>query len=103
MDKKQMKVFGIIALIVCAVCIFVAIERYQANADAVRAFSQFQHSSPMGDAFGFGEMRPATPASTKYAILFAVISGVAGFVLIIKGGSSSDQPRPPEQPPGTNG
>ena len=57
----------------------------------------------MGDTFGLGDMRPATPAITKYAILFAVISGVAGFVLILKGGPSSDQPKPPEQPPTANG
>lgn len=42
MDKKQMKMIGIVCLVVCAVCIFVAIERYNANAGAVRAMNNLQ-------------------------------------------------------------
>ncbi|UCG47881.1 MAG: hypothetical protein JSU94_20680 [Phycisphaerales bacterium] len=83
MDNRQiMKIIGIVCLVVCAVCIFVAIERYQTNASNVRAMNSFRQSSPLGGITG--PMRPATPAATKYAILFAVISGVAGAVLLIK-------------------
>jgi predicted membrane protein len=103
MDKKQMKIFGIVALVVCAVCVFVAIERYQANANNVNAMNQLQRSSPMGGTFGFGEMRPTTPAATKYAVLFAVIFGIAGIVLLAKSAPSLDQTKPPEQQPGANG
>ena len=40
MDKNVMRVLGIVALVVCAVCVFVAIERYQTNAKNVRAMNQ---------------------------------------------------------------
>ena len=36
MDKKQMKLCGIIALCICVVCLFVAVERYRSNANNVR-------------------------------------------------------------------
>ena len=85
MDKKQMKIVGIIALVVCAVCVFVAIERYQTNANNVRAMNQMRDSSPLGGMMGAGEIRPATPAATKYALLFALISGIGGAILLVKG------------------
>lgn len=28
MEKSQMKILGIVLLVICAVCIFIAIERY---------------------------------------------------------------------------
>ena len=43
-----MKIAGIVCLVVCAVCVFVAIERYSANADNVRAMNQMRQSMPMG-------------------------------------------------------
>ena len=84
MDKKQMKLFGIISLVICAVCIFVAVERYNTNAGNVRAMNAMQQSSPLGGMMGGGNMQPATPAATKYALLFAVISGIGGGVLLVK-------------------
>jgi len=85
MDNTQvMKIIGIVCLVVCAVCIFVAIERYQTNAGNVRTVNSLRQSSPLGGITG--PIRPATPAATKYAILFAVISGVAGAVLLVKSG-----------------
>lgn len=86
MDKKQMKVFGIVCLVICAICIFVAIERYSTNADNVRAMNAFQQSSPLGRMMGDGNMRPATPTATKYALLFAAISGIGGILLLVKSG-----------------
>jgi hypothetical protein len=89
MDEKQMKVVGIIALGICVVCLFVAVERYQSNANNVRAMNQMQQSSPfggmMGQMTGQTQMKPATPAATKYALIFALISGVGGGVLLGKG------------------
>ena len=84
MDKKQMKIAGIVALVVCAICIFVAIERYQTNANNVKAMNQLQRSSPLSGMMGTGEIKPATPAASKYAAFFAVISGVGGGVLLAK-------------------
>jgi hypothetical protein len=84
MDRKQMKIAGIVALVVCAICIFVAIERYQTNANNVKAMNQLRRSSPLSGMMGAGEMKPAAPAATKYAALFALVSGIAGGVLLVK-------------------
>ncbi len=58
MDKKQMKIVGIVALVVCAICIFVAVERYQTNANNVKAMNKLQQSSPLSGMMGAGEMTP---------------------------------------------
>ena len=84
MDPKQMKLFGIICLVICAICLFVAVERYNANAGNVRAMNAFTESTPLGGMVG--ELKPATPAATKYSLLFAAISGVAGGVMLAKSG-----------------
>jgi hypothetical protein len=77
-----MRIVGIVCLVVCAICIFVAIERYQSNAANVEAMNAFQQSTPLGGIVG--TVKPATPAATKYAIFFALISGAGGVVLLIK-------------------
>lgn len=82
MDKKQMKVIGTICLVICAVCIFVAIERYNTNAGNVRAMNAL----PLGGMMGGGNMKPATPAATKYSLLFAAISGIGGALLLVRSG-----------------
>ena len=84
MDKKQMKIVGIVALVVCAICIFVAVERYQTNANNVKAMNKLQQSSPLSGMMGAGEMTPAAPAATKYAAVFALVSGIGGAVLLVK-------------------
>jgi hypothetical protein len=73
-------------LVLSAICVFVAVERYNTNANNVRAISQFQQSSPFGGMMGGVELKPATPAATKYALFFAALSGVGGAVLLIKSG-----------------
>ena len=86
MDPKVMKVMGIVALVLCLVCVFVAFERYNTNAKNVKAMNQFQQSSPLGGIMGQGNLKPATPAATKYAIMLAVILGIGGGVLLVAGG-----------------
>jgi len=44
-----------------------------------------------------GAMKPATPAATKYAILFAIVSGIAGVILLVKAGAP-DQSQSAEPP-----
>ena len=86
MNKKQKKLFGILCLVICAICFFVAIERYNTNANNVRAMNSLQQSSPLGNMLGGGNMKPATPAATKYALLFAALSGIGGAVLLVQSG-----------------
>jgi hypothetical protein len=83
MDKNTMKIAGIIALVICVICIFVAIERYQNNANTVRAMNQLTGSGPFSTMMPQMEMKPAMPAVTKYAIVLALISGIGGIVLLV--------------------
>ena len=85
MDKNQMKMTGIVCLIISAICIFVAVERYNANAGNVKAMNAFSQSSPLGGMMGVGKVTPATPAAAKYAIFFALISGIGRATLVLKG------------------
>ncbi len=71
-----MKISGIVCLILCAICLFVAVERYNANAGNVRAMQTFNITGM--------ELKPATPAVTKYAVFFAVLTGVGGGILLAK-------------------
>ena len=88
MEKSQMKLLGIVCLVICAICVFVAIERYQTNAKNVQAVNQMRNSSPLGGMMtqvtGQGQLKPATPAATKYAMVFAVVFGVGGAVCLMK-------------------
>jgi len=94
MEKSQMKILGIVCLVICAVCAFIAFERYQANANNVQAMNQFQNSSPLGgmmsEMTGQSQMKPATPAATKYALVFALITGASGAVLLVKSQENKD-------------
>ena len=85
MDKNVMRVLGVVALVVCAVCVFVAIERYQTNAKNVRAMNRGPIRMPGGRTIetNFEVFKPATPAVTKYAMFFALISGAGGVVLLV--------------------
>jgi len=83
MDRKMMSIVGVVCLIACAVCVFVAIERYNTNAKNVRAISALQQSSPLSEVMGVARIKPATPTATKYAALLAGISGVGGGVLLV--------------------
>jgi len=101
MDKKQMMIAGIVCLVVCAVCIFVAIERYNANASSVRALNSLQRNSPLGNMGLNLNVKPATPAATKYAIFFALLSGVGGGFLLFKSKQEDSPSIQSDEPPAT--
>jgi hypothetical protein len=73
---------GIAGLVVCAILLFVAWERYQDNANKVAAANRMMQSSPlsgmMGELTGGAKMEPGMPTATKYALVFAIISGIGG-------------------------
>jgi hypothetical protein len=87
-------VAGVVCFVVCAILLFVAWERYQANAANVRAVNQFQRSGPLGDMMGGFEMKPATPPATKYALLFAFVAGGGGVACLVLAGKQAPA-RPP--------
>ena len=102
MNKKQMKLGGIVCGVICVICIFIAIERYSTNAGNVRAINALQQSphlrpimpggnkmpevamKALGRSTRRGQLEPAMPTATKYAIFFAVLSGIGGGVLFVK-------------------
>ena len=84
--------------VVTAVLVFVAVERYQDNAAKVAAFNEMRHRTPFGGMMGDLEMKPATPAATKYALFFALLSAggaVVCLVLASKAKTGGGLPKPP--------
>jgi len=82
-SAKNLKLIGVICFVVCAVLLFVAWERYEANASKVRAINELQKSSPLGREMGGAELKPATPAATKYALVFAVLAAGGGVACLV--------------------
>lgn len=74
MNNQNLKTIGIVCFVVCAICIFIAIEQSSSNRDAVNAFNTLS-----GGAI---ELKPATPTASKYAIFLAILSGIGGAVCL---------------------
>lgn len=86
-----MKLIGIVCLVISVICVFIAVERYQSNAKQVRGMNQMmnQTSSQFVGLMnqmpgGRANFKAGTPPATKYALFFAVVSGIAGGVLLVK-------------------
>jgi len=96
MSPGALKGVSVLCFILCAVCLFVAYERYQDNASKVQAMNHMMggRSSPLGDMLGAGPMEPAMPAATKYALLLAALTGAGGIVCLAMA------PRAGSLPPG---
>jgi len=80
MNKSQMKVTGIVCLVICLICLFVAVERYRANAENVRIV---QAGGIFPDMVRW-QVREGIPVETQYAVFFAFLSGIGGGVLLLK-------------------
>lgn len=78
------RITALVCGLVCIICIFVAVERYQDNVAKVEAMNQF--GGGIVRAFNGGaRMRPTAPAATKYAVFFAVLAGVGALAFAIAG------------------
>jgi len=90
MSNQSLKAGAVVCFLVCAVLLFVAFERYNTNAGNVQAMNQFSQSTPFGSGMGGmggmggGQLRPATPAATKYALVFALIAGAGGVFCLVQ-------------------
>jgi hypothetical protein len=67
---------GIACLVICAICLFAAMERYNSNAANVNAMNAFRQSSPLrhGLPSGLQKMKPATPAAIWYTLIIPHLS-----------------------------
>ena len=70
MTPQNYKTAAIVCFVLCAIFVFVAIERSQANASSVEAINQLTGSAL--------QLRPATPTGAVYAWFFAILTGVGG-------------------------
>jgi hypothetical protein len=104
MSPGAFKGIGIGCFVLCAILLFVAWERYQDNANKVEAANKMLRSSPLGAMMtgmaGSPNLQPSTPAATKYALIFAVLSGIGGAVCFVMGakkgpGTASPGATPP--------
>lgn len=103
MDSKTLRIIGIACLVVCGICLFIAVERYQDNAGKVNAMKQMGSDMglPGGGLLGGADIQPATPAATKYAALFGLLFAVGGAICLWKSatmgpGEESRASGPPE-------
>jgi hypothetical protein len=82
----------------CAILLFVAWERYNANAQAVEAANRMMQSSPLGEMMkgmtGGAPLQRSVPAATTYALNFAALSAVGGAVCL-----GMAQKKPPDHSP----
>ena len=92
MSPSTLKVIALICFVICAILLFMGWERYEANAGKVAAMNQMQQSSPLSGMMGGVRMKPATPAATKYALLFAILSGAGGIVCLLVARTQASTP-----------
>ncbi len=88
MDKSQMKIFGIGCIVVSLICLFIAFERSSTNSNNVKAINAMTQSMPFSGMMGNRNLEAATPATSKYALLFAALSAIGGVVLLAKSASN---------------
>jgi len=86
MSPVALKGIGIGCFVVCAILLFVAWERYNDNANRVAAANNMM--GPLGGMVnqmtgGNLQLEPGTPEATKYALFFAVLTGIGGVVCIV--------------------
>ena len=84
MDKRTLRLMGIVCIGLALVALVVAYERYSTNADAVRAMNQIMN--PAGGFHGHlgsgVQLTPGVPAVTKYLILLSLfLAGAGGYSL----------------------
>lgn len=92
MDSQSMKWVGVVCLVLAGILVFVAIERYQTNANNVRAMNGMMQNNPAAQMMGVSgsNIKPATPAATKYALVGMAVFAAAGiFCLVQKGKQNS--------------
>lgn len=83
MTPQRLKAMGIALLIACIILLFIGWQQYQANEASVAMMNQMMGQiARSGQPFSFpppmfgGRIEAGTPASTEYAVFFAILSGI---------------------------
>jgi hypothetical protein len=100
MSPGALKGVGIGCFVVCLILLFVAWERYQDNANKVEAMNKMAGgmAGQMMGAFGGGaKLEPGVPDATKYALFFAVLTGIGGVVCMVMSAKAGAN-KPPSTP-----
>ncbi len=82
MTPQNLKTAGIACFGICAICLFIAFERYQTNASNVNAMLRVTQAA----ASPFIETRPITPTTTKLALSLAFIFAAGGTFCFVRVG-----------------
>ena len=104
MSPAVLKGVSIGCFVVCAILLFVAWDRNQDNANKVEAANKLIGLSPLGGMLGqltggSAKLEPGMPDATKYALFFAVLTGIGGIVCMVMSakpgaGKSKSTPSP---------
>lgn len=88
------KGIGFALLFVAALCAFIAWERYDTNAENLRAIQSSPLAKGFLEAFGGTQAaRPAVPTESKYAMFIGAAALIGGIVLVLPRGSGSSDER----------
>jgi hypothetical protein len=105
MSARALKGIGIGCFVACAILLFVAWERYQHNVNQVEAAKTMM--GPLGGMMNQmtgGQLEPGVPEETKYALFFAVLTGVGGVVcMVMSPKMGAGNPSRGGKPPGAVG
>ena len=76
---------AIVCTLVCAICLFVALERNSQNAANVEAFNQ------IGGDMLRANLKPSMPTASKYALFFALLAGAGAIIFVASAAKQRSQ------------
>ena len=81
MTKKLM---GIVLIFACAGCLFYGYNHYMEETEGIRAVDDFAQSTGLANILPEDATKPTMPNGTKYALVGAALTGLAGVVLVMR-------------------
>ena len=78
------KLIGFVLLVACAGCLYWGYKTYMDETEVARAVDDFAQSSGISEFLAEDATKPEMPNNTKFALVGAAVTGIAGLVLVIK-------------------
>ena len=79
------RIFGILLLVACVGCLFYGYNQYMKKTEGARAVDDIAQSTGIANILPEDATKPEMPDETKAALAGAVVTGLLGLGLIIKG------------------